>query len=225
MNKVVFVPGSKSAELLVPRPKPSKNYLADWFKDMPPMLDNFQSTAKKCLPFTDSLTHGYIQELWCDVRIIKRDKGVQYLWTGKEQPMSTRGETEGSPNLFPPFDGYYDAEFHWITKYEPRTPKGYSTLYSHPSSRFDLPFVTLSGIIDTDTYHGTGPLPFIIKKDFEGIIPAGTPLYQMTFIKRDNWDSDVEPFNEEKSIKQEYSVRKYFYDGYRKLYWSKKSFN
>jgi len=46
----------------------------------------------------------------------------------------------------------------------------------------------------------------------------------MTFIKRDNWDSDVEPFDEEKSIKQEYSVRKYFYDGYRKLYWSKKTF-
>jgi hypothetical protein len=228
MEIVSFIPGSKLAENLVPRPKPAKNYIPTWFKEMPNMHKDQSgfntTTAKKCVPFVDSMISGYIQELWCDLEILTSKDSLRYKWAGDIRPVSTRIESAGTPNLFPKFNGYCHEEIHWLSQYEPKTPKGWSTLYSHPSARYDLPFVTLSGIIDTDEFNLTGPVPFLIKKGFSGIIPAGTPIYQMTFIKREDWKSNQEEFNENEISKKRYSVRKHFFNGYRNKYWSKKSF-
>jgi len=224
LKSIKFKPGSKETELSVPYPKSAKNYLPDWFKDFPQVDSSGTFSAKKCMPFTDSLTSGYIQELWCDLYISIKDGNAQYRWAGDIKPIGTRQETFNSTNLFPKFDGYFQGEFHWITQWEPKTPKGYSTVYSHPSARFDLPFVTFSGIIDTDTYNGTGPLPFIVKENFEGVIPAGTPIYQIHFIKRETWSSSTDLYDDEKVYKERQSVRKYFTNGYRSQYWNKKKF-
>lgn len=233
-NKVSFVPRDKDVELCVPRPQPSKKYIADWFKQMPievPTVDglNTDRTAKKCIPFLDSLTSGYTQELACDVFIDcntnEDDPLISYRWSGQFRPLSTRREDTGSSNSMPHFPGYYKAEFHWNTFWEPKTPLGYSTFYFHPANRFDLPFMTHNGIIDTDKWPITGPIPFVIKKGFSGLIPAGTPIYQMLFIKRDSWNSEQLAYDESYDKKTTFSVRRFFNDGYKKLYWSKKEYN
>lgn len=229
-NKVLFIPKNKDIEISVPRPQPSKKYIPQWFKDMPtevPTIDGLGSdyTAKKCIPFLDSLTSGYTQELACDVYIepTKNDE-INYNWPGPFRPMSTRREETRSSNSMPNFPGYYDQEFHWNSFWEPKTPDGYSTFYFHPANRFDLPFLTHNAIIDTDKWPITGPVPFVIKKGFSGLIPAGTPIYQMLFIKRDVWNSEGAQYSEK--IKQvEYSVRRMFTGGYKKNIWSKKEYN
>jgi hypothetical protein len=236
-NKTVnFIPGTKDSEIMVPVPKPSIKYIPKWFKDIPSeiaTLDNkkMDKTGKHCMPFIDSLSSGYIQELPCDLEIKNDgidDNGndiITYRWAGDIRPCSTRREETNSRNMLPNFDGYYNIEFHWITNWEPRTPKGYSTMYHHPSNRFDLPFHTLTGIIDTDSWSITGPLPFLIKKGFEGIISAGTPIYQITFIKREDWTSKQVEYDEIFQKKHLYNVKKFFYGGYKKLYWNRKNFS
>lgn len=234
-KKVDFIPANKNSEIMIPSPKSSSKYIPKWFKDIPPelaTLDNktMDKTVKHCMPFIDSISSGYIQELPCDIEI--KNHGVDengndiisYQWAGEIKPFSTRKEDTNSRNVLPSFYGYYNVEFHWITNWEPKTPKGYSTMYHHPSNRLDLPFHTLTGIIDTDSWSISGPLPFLVKKGFEGIIPAGTPIYQITFIKRETWISKQLKYNEEFQKKHFYNIKKFFYGGYKKLYWNKKNF-
>ena len=233
-QKVLFLPKDKETELSVPRPKPSKGYTPQWFKDMPikvSTIDGFgsDSTAKKCMPFLDSLTSGYTQELICDLNIEcntnEDDPVISYRWGGGIRPVSTRKEDSGALNSMPHFPGYYKTEFHWNTFWEPKTPSGYSTLYFHPANRFDLPFITHNGIIDTDKWSIPGPVPFVIKMGFSGLIPAGTPIYQMIFIKREVWDSEATEYDEKYVKNTFYSVRKFLSDGYKKQIWSKKEYN
>lgn len=233
-NKVVFIPKDKNIEICVPRPQSSKQYIPDWFKSMPvkiKKIDGFGNdfTAKKCMPFIDSLTSGYIQELACDVYIEcnteEENPIISYTWSGDFRPLSTRREDTNSSNLMPHFPGYYKTEFHWNTFWEPKTPSGYSTFYFHPANRFDLPFITHNGIIDTDGWPITGPIPFVIKKGFSGLISAGTPIYQMLFIKRDSWNSKQGKYNELYNKKLSYSVRRFMSEGYKKQIWSKKEYN
>jgi hypothetical protein len=196
-----------------------------------PTIDRLGSdyTAKKCIPFLDSLTSGYTQELPCDVRFTCNteddDPVIEYRWSGGIRPLSTRREDSRSSNSMPHFDGYYKTEFHWNTFWEPKTPIGYSTLYFHPANRFDLPFMTHNGIIDTDKWSITGPIPFVLKKGFSGLIPAGTPIYQIIFIKREVWNSEASEYDEEyiKNISE--SARKFVVDRYKKQIWSRKEYN
>lgn len=236
-NEVKFIPKDKQAELLVPSPKPSKSYFPQWLKDMPsflPTLDNsrMDETAKHCMPFVDSFTSGYTQELPCDIEIsyegVNKQTGediVSYNWAGEVRPLSTRAEDLGSRNVFKGFPGYYNAEFHWNSFWEPKTPAGYSTLYYHPANRADLPFITLSGIIDTDKWSSHGPVPFLIKDKFTGTIPAGTPIYQMIFIKRDSWVSSTVAYDEDQQRKIRYSARRFFKGGYKKQHWERKEYS
>lgn len=233
-NKVVFIPSDKDTEICIPRPQPSKKYVPDWFKSMPIEVKKIDGsgidyTAKKCMPFIDSLTSGYTQELACDVYVEcnteEDDPAISYRWFGDFRPLSTRLEDHKSSNSMPHFPGYYKTEFHWNTFWEPKTPPGYSTFYFHPANRFDLPFITHNGIIDTDGWPMTGPVPFVFKKGFSGLIPAGTPIYQMLFIKRDIWNSEQGKYDELYNKKTWYSVRRFLTDGYKKQIWSRKEYN
>lgn len=229
---ITFHPRSTGDAYRVPAPRPAKEFYPDYLKKMPSTFGTFSDlTAVRCVPFTDSFTSGYIQELACDVEVTYDGKNgefdlVSYRWPKGFQyrPVASRSEVDGDPNLFPKFPGFYHADFHWETVWEPRTPPGFSTMFHHPSNRFDLPFHTMTGIIDTDVWTVPGPLPFLIKEGFEGVIPAGTPIYQMTPIKRQDWVSESVEYDEKFVETADYKVRKFFVDGYRKAIWKRKSF-
>lgn len=235
-KKVGFHPKNEYCFEYLPHPNISKNYFPDWLKNIPSVIkSNIVNRdlpgPKHCMPFMDTFNIGYIQELHCDIEIKKIGKDekqkdiIEYFWTGKIKPMSTRKEDFGTDIPFPKFNGFYNSEFHWLTTWEPVTPKGYFTLYFHPLNRFDLPFQTFSGAIDTDKFNQTGPLPFLIKENFEGIIPAGTPIYQFVFIKKENWKFFKMFYNQKFSEKQTRAVEKKFLGGYKKSFWQKKQYN
>jgi len=68
-------------------------------------------------------------------------------------------------------------------------PPGYSLLFTHPVNRTDLPFTTLAGFVDCDTFHDT-PVAFPARwhdPSFNGVLPKGTPVAQCLPVKRESW--------------------------------------
>lgn len=232
---IKFNPTSKDHDTMLCPPQPSKNYIPDWFKKQNAFENNkikisenglSNATAKMCMPFNDALRSGYIQKTWCDIFIQISDTGqLEYFWSSGPQILKIRNENYGS---FPNMPDYYPIEFVWNIAWMPELPKGYSALITHPLNRIDLPFYTLSGIIDSDKYkYGVknNQFPFYIKNGFNGLIPEGTPMYQIIPIKRDSWKSKNNQYNEINQIKEDGMVRKKFWGGYKKYFWSKKIYN
>jgi hypothetical protein len=232
---VEWIPQSQYASDYIDPPKPAKNYVPDWYKNLPPFAgghtpkiysDRADSTEKHCMPLFDTFTTGYIQESWCDISVRVGDDGnVSIDAASHNEPMIV---VRNVPNrMIPRNQGYYlnkNNHMNWWTHWEPRTPKGWSTYYSHPFNQYDAPFRTMDGIIDTDKWWIGGSVPFMIKEGFEGIIPKGTPLYQMFFFKRENWKSKImkhEDIELEKN-KLYKKIFDHFYGGYKRHSWSKK---
>jgi hypothetical protein len=87
--------------------------------------------------------------------------------------------------------GYYQSHFAWFPDWAIETPEGYSALYSQPFNRFELPFLTTSGIVDNDNVNLPGSMPFFLREGFTGVIPAGTPFAQIVPFKREDWTSEI----------------------------------
>src|SRR5712691_11013465 len=61
-------------EPVLPRPMPAMLGIPDWFKAMPhaafsAVLQTEQFTLKKCPPFIDAMTYGFLLPLVTDVRV------------------------------------------------------------------------------------------------------------------------------------------------------------
>jgi hypothetical protein len=79
------------------------------------------------------------------------------------------------------------------------TPPGYSLLFTHPVNRADLPFTTLTGLVDCDTFHDS-PVHFPARwhdAAFNGVLPKGTPVVQCLPVKRENWNAEFEELSSE----------------------------
>lgn len=230
--KIEFVPSGKEAELIVPAPKPAKAYVPDWYKKIRPTGGSAinpndlggPEAIKRCMPFFDALSHGYIQETWTEIYIKKNTFGqVTYASSSGPMILENRQSSLEIPNMF------YPLEFAWKIHWMPKLPKGWSALMTSPNNRLDLPFRSFTGIVDSDLFYGMkvnegGNYPFYINKDFEGVIPIGTPMYQIIPFKRENWKSTVLKYDEEDTVKRFTNIRRHFANGYRKEYWQKKMF-
>jgi hypothetical protein len=235
MQEIKFNPVSKFVETSIISPKPARNYIPEWYKETPAFRDGklvdgaVDKTIKMCSPFADAFGFGYIQETWQDIKITleKIDQyATEFSFEFKETPniMNTRGKMK---NSFSIPDGFHDMELVWHPVWVPELPEGYSALITHPLNRVDLPFYTLSGVIEHDTYTSAlegSNLPFLIKKDFSGTIPKGTPMYQIIPFKRDDWESKIKEYDENAQFESNKKIRSYPFGGYKKLNWKKKNF-
>lgn len=194
-------------------------------------------TWKSCPAILDSFIYGYYLYTPCDIEFKKENE--EYSVTQDESFMSGVSKktfsfcgVRGSDQSFPSPIGYENIHFTWTTNWFPQTPEGYSVLLTHPINRFDLPFLTLSGIIDCSGYINGGLLPFFIKKDFEGILPAGTPYAQVIPLKNEHWQNENIFYNEEemdghrKQMNFQYSIDHPDHTtNYKQIYWESKNFN
>jgi hypothetical protein len=227
--KIDFLPSNQQVSDNVSIPEPAKNLLPEWYKrsavkPLPLNVDEADSLPKglkSCTPFLDALTSGYIQKTWCDIIIDFTDEVFTYRCGDNPLIMESRK----SVNL-PISERFYPIEFAWLMPWIPKTPKGYSVMCTHPHNRIDLPFTTLTGIIDSDEFNhvGFGKFPFYIERGFKGIIPAGTPIIQFTPFKRDDWDSTAQPYQHETQMKKEYSYFREYFSIYRNKFWKKKNY-
>jgi hypothetical protein len=219
MMKIKFVAGAEDIEKNIDFPKLSKSLIPNWYKDIP-SSKNFDN-VKKCVPFLDAMMYGYTQTTWTDINVQNTNEGTNVFFN-HEIPIFYHREKSDMPIQ----NEFYNIEFIWQRPWSVMLPEGYSALVTHPINRIDLPFFTLSAVVDFDKYchMEIGNIPFYIKKDFEGIIPKGTPMFQILPIKRENWESEIQKYDEEFwLIKNE--EKNNIDNFYKKKIWQRKLFN
>lgn len=209
---------------------PAKNHIPEWYKKIPKWKNNkifsietgFNETVKQCMPFLDSLTTGYMITLPHDINVTN-DNGVPLLnWKHSEYPPKSRNEVSNS-NLVP--FGHFPMEFIWNFSCAIMIPKGYSILITHPINRHDLPFTTLSGIIDGEMIlHTKGNVPFYIKQNFEGIISQGTPIAQLIPFRQENWISKKQLGLVKKGEIYNFKSASLIFGWYKKTFWTHKKY-
>ena len=188
----------------IPPPIPANQGLPDWLKAMPQQAFSSinarnENTIKRCPPFIDAMTSGFLIPLSCDVRV----ESGEMTWDNElppggavEFPRSPIGfhdpsQVIGSP-LFEP--DRFLIKFHNLWSIE--APEGYAVLFMHPINRFDLPFTTLTGMVDCDRYYDSW-IHFPAHwhdTNFSGVLPKGTPIAQCIPVKRDNWVAQIAPY-------------------------------
>ncbi len=193
-------------DILAP-PVPAVRGLPDWFKTMPPKNFNpsvgrVTETVKKCPPFIDAMTYGFLIPLAADLTV----KNGEFTWRFdvpegfvSEFPLSPIDFHDPSQIVGAPFadEDRFVIKFNCFWTIE--APKGYAMLFTHPVNRTDLPFTTLTGLVDCDTFHDA-PLNFPARwhdAAFEGVLPKGTPVAQCLPVKREAWTSRLDALSRE----------------------------
>lgn len=230
---ITFIPHNKNTSWLENYPKPSKNFIPDWYKSIPRLDNNAKKvtwpmnskipnfTIKACIPFLDSLTNGYMVYLNEDIFVEWVDGYPSIRWHPNESLIDLHAEYQFPIKNIPLSETFHSMPFKFTYNWEIRVPEGYSIMFSHPHNRIDLPFYTLSGLVNCDEYNMPVNFPFLLKNGFEGIIKAGTPISQLTIIKNESWKSNIEEFNEELTFKKGRNFYKTAYGFYKKYVWKR----
>jgi hypothetical protein len=196
-------------EGLLPPPISAVVGLPEWIRTMPATAFNAiaqveTDTVKRCPPFVDAMRAGFLIPLMCDVTV---EKG-EFLWDNALPPGGSApyvrspigfhdpSQVRGSP-LFR--DDRFVIKFHNLWTIE--APEGYALFFTHPANRFDLPFTTLTGLVDGDRYHDNWIHFPAYWHDgaFSGVLPRGTPIAQVVPVKRESWSIRTAAFTAEEA--------------------------
>jgi hypothetical protein len=186
---------------ILPRPIPAVRGLPDWFKTLPQKAfseaaGDDMPTIKKCPPVIDAMTYGFLMPLACDIKV----EDGEFSWE-RDVPAGIAPYSRSPINFH---DGcqvagtpFFDED-RFIIKFNNfwtvELPPGYSLLVTHPINRDDLPFTTLTGLVDADLYSLTFVHFPARGRDpaFNGVLPKGTPVAQCLPIRREVWSDKFE---------------------------------
>jgi hypothetical protein len=220
-------------------PVPAKSLIPEWFSNSSKYWKNENGEYivvsedgerslgfKSCPALLDIFSAGYLLKTPCDLYFYKM--GEEIYVTASKDFADFCGKRAYMNEFFYP-TGYSKSSFHWYANWGLDLPNGYSALYLHPLNRFDLPFLTTNGIIDSDKYGSPGLIPFFIKEGFTGYIPKGTPYAQVIPFKREDWKIKIDFIEEEEMIKRHTeTINKYRVSNggiYKRETWSKKNYD
>ena len=246
MNEILFSPNFNVSGLVnkyVTKPQKGSLLIPEWFKNAPRYQNNESTmradsgyhnlTVRHCMPFIDSLTSGYFFTTWTDI-YVQRVNGKPVFFYEDVSAVEEFGYgiiqyQENFQSHIHKQHGYDSFLYAWSTYWRIQTPKGISCLFTHPLNRTDLPFITLSGIMDTDNWHGSDVLNFALQENFEGIIPKGTPYVQIIPFRREEYDMKILDVANEDIEKQRSVVNNYRYNDlktgyYRDNLWENKKY-
>jgi hypothetical protein len=232
-KKITFTDTTKT----VPKeyyPLPAQQILPEWYKKAPPYQGEergrsasyrrlLSPTIKKCIPMFDAISAGYIIRTHCDINLEEKSGAPFFSWPVGEGLIEFHPEEQvcGLPSA----ESLVDVP-KFVSPWVISTSKGYSSIFLNPMHRDYSPISILPGIVDTDSYGAIINFPLLVDRSFSGgIIPAGTPLVQVIPFKRDSFRMN---FGSQKEIDESFEVdlrlRSVFLNGYRKKFWSKKSY-
>lgn len=200
-------------EPILPRPVPAKTGLPQWLREMPAnawsgVIGADVRTLKHCPPFIDAMSYGMLMPLACDLTIsdgqfhwdsplpVIEGQNVGRSPIGAHVPEQATGAPFGSADQFViKFMNYWTIE----------APEGWSVFFCHPINRPDLPFRTLTGVVDCDVFAlGLVHFPSLwTDTEFEGVLPAGTPVAQCFPIPRDKLQTEFSVLSDEQIAKQD----------------------
>jgi hypothetical protein len=195
-------------EGVLPRPIPAVRGLPDWFKALPQncfsSISNKQlMTVKKCPPFIDAKTYGFLMPLSADVKIengeFSWDSGIH---AGSALRSQTRSPIDYHDSVRVKGNPLFDDD-RFIIKFNNfwtiELPLGYSLFVTHPVNRVGLPFTTLTGFVDSDLYVDS-LIHFPARwndPDFNGTLPKGAPIAQCIAIKRETFTEEFGVLSED----------------------------
>lgn len=168
-------------------PVPAIKMLPEWYRSTKKYFEDGESTYKNCMPFFEGMYSGYVMLTPCDIEFYIENEipkvriEEEYNFFVKPRPPMSDFQT--------PF-GYYSHHFAWKPQWGVESPSGYNILYTTPFNGYDVPFLNTMGIINNDKTSHPGSIPFFLRKNFIGMIKAGTPFLQVIPIKRESWNSD-----------------------------------
>lgn len=174
-------------------------------------------TIKRCMPVFDAINSGYILKSPVDVYVSQKEvfyaDQEHFDKTGETIKMSDDALKEKNVSKTVPYyewSGFGIIEFHaieqapnhpnrnghieypkWINPWAIQTPPGYSVAFFQPWHRESV-FTILPGIVDTDKYTAPVNFPFVLNDtNWEGLIPAGTPIAQVVPFLREEWQMEI----------------------------------
>lgn len=231
-KKIVF----KSHEFILEQkqdyPKPAFLELPSWFKHLKETTPEAPSTIRMCKPFFDSLSAGYFIKAFKDITIETFDNLGQEdfrdttdtlpehiaMKYGMQQNIGTNNyHHKMQLGKECPFHKHNNdrSYFKYVNPWYIFTPPGYSCLFVPILNEINKDFYTLSGIVETDTYHEVNFPMILFNKNTT--IKKGTPIVQVIPFKRENWKLEIGELNK-KDIKyldkKQFSrslIKKYFY--------------
>jgi hypothetical protein len=231
MINIKFLAQKKELLEFLEKPFVAKKITPEWLKKMGSFhpsdikvdeMGDPLTTVKKCMPFNDARTAGYFIPLPCDVYVERKPQlhikwssdqieliGTHQNWQFEEYPVPKGYETE--------------VAFKWLNPWIIKTPKNWSCLYTHPIHFDELPFQSLTGLVDTDKFPYPVNFPFFLKNDFEGLIPKGTPFIQVIPFKREKFISTYS-YDDGRYQKLWLKARTVFFDRYKKFFRTPKEF-
>jgi hypothetical protein len=189
----------------ISRPVPISKTIPQWYREADryakdpatgkywemPQVGGKIPTWKACPAVFDIMGSGYTYVTPCDIEFAEDSAGNIHARVLDDKYQNFL--TERMPLAhFPHPQGYHQKHFAWWPDWAVELPEGYSALYAHPFNRFELPFLTMSGIVDNDKVHLPGTMPFFFLKGVVGILPAGTPYAQIIPFKREHWESETD---------------------------------
>jgi hypothetical protein len=201
----------RGLESVLPKPIPAVQGLPDWFKALSqrafnPSMGGQSYTVKKCPPFVDAMTYGFLIPLASDLEV----RDGEFSWNFEAPEGVVSDYSDSSPIDFhdpsqiagtPFFD-----EDQFIIKFNNfwtiEAPNGYSLLFTHPANRAELPITKLTGMDDCDAFY-QNPVNFPARwhnPDFNGVLKKGTPIAQCFPVKRESWAARFEVFSSEDSL-------------------------
>jgi hypothetical protein len=167
---------------------PAKSVLPAWFRHLPGIdksqvsATNNGLTVKRCMPFLDAMSAGWIIPIAASVRLEITEGGrtVTAGWEFDREMVSNHGafQIAGSPyEPHPPMKVHNYWTIH--------TPKGWSCLLLPPINRPNGVIEVLSGLVDTDTYKTPVNFPFVATAP-DGVytLKKGAPLVQVIPFRR-----------------------------------------
>jgi len=234
-KKITFQAANQHAKLLVDYPTPSTHNIPDWYRSEK-LYSNGENniinayknapanlTYKACTPLIDTMTSGYIVKTSADIVItIPKNKVKDFSWNVSWSVLDI--QDKNVLGNYPVPHGYSSSMLRWHLDWIIKTPPGYSLWITHPSHRYDLPFLTINGFVDTDKHPNRLFLPFFLKDNFEGIIEKGTPIAQILPIKRDHWLTDLKDYDPSTEIIEHNIMKLKILRGYKNFFWSRKKY-
>ena len=212
------------------QPTTAKKHLPQWYKDSEATINvNGEEDAglKRCIPFLDSMLSGYMLVTPMDIFITHNEDGTPNInWNAPpeyENFISERPKILGEKMPRPA--GHFPNHLAFRGVWGFKLPRGWSVIVTQPFNRHDLPWTLTSGLMDADQFSTSGNLPFFLRQDFIGMVPAGTPIAQLIPVKRASWKAI---YNDEGLVYldelQAATVRSPG-KSYKKLFWQRKDYN
>ena len=198
-NLIEFIHTNKVRHKTEDPIKPAKEYKPSWYVNAPFYVDQnnnkdtlkiyngeVNATFRKCIPMLEAINIGYMVSLCADVLVENLDDQYNVTWKSTKNIFDLHGQ---NTKLIDPPDNYNNHVIKYTWGVLPKTPKGYSILVVEPLGFNNGVFKQIPAVVDTDKNDLQFALPMWVKKDFNGIVEAGTPLAQIIPFKKESWKS------------------------------------